>query len=90
MIRTAALIAVALVTAAEAPVHGTGKCDASRVRMFVGALATTDIGTAALKRSRARVIRWLPPETMVTMDFRQDRLTLRLDRANYITGIACG
>lgn len=75
---------------ARVPIHGKGKCDAARVQMFVGALATADVGTTLLRRSRAKVIRWLPPGTMAAMNYRTDRLDLRLDGRNYIVSVACG
>lgn len=66
------------------------RCDATRLQPFVGALATADLGPVILKRSRARTLRWLPPGVMVTMDFRLDRLNVRLDPRNFVTGIDCG
>ncbi len=85
------LLPLALLTACETvPMAGAGKCDATRVRNFVGALGTSDMGDALLKRSGARTLRWLAPGSMATMDYRQDRLNVRVDGRNFITGLDCG
>ena len=91
MKKTTLLFPLALLTACETiPEAGAGKCDATRVQNFVGALGTADLGTAVLKRSGARTIRWLAPGTMATMDYRQDRLNVRVDARNFVTGVDCG
>jgi len=36
------------------------------------------------------VLRWGPPRSAMTMDFRQDRVTVAYDDAMIITHIACG
>ncbi len=88
---SALFLPVVLLTACETiPTAGAGKCDATRVRNFVGALATRDMGDALLKRSGARTLRWLAPGSMATMDYRQDRLNVRLDGRNFVTGLDCG
>lgn len=89
--RTTLLLPLALLTACETvPVAGIGRCDATRVQNFVGALATADVGAILLKRSGARTLRWLAPGSMATMDYRQDRLNLRVDARNFVTGVDCG
>lgn len=80
----------AAIADARVPIHGKGKCDSIRVQMFVGALGTSDVGTAVLRRSRSKVIRWLPPGTMAAQDYRTDRLDVRLDSRNYIVALTCG
>ena len=84
------LAALLLAECANVPVHGAGRCDAAPVSLFVGTLATSEVGNAAIRRSRARLLRWLQPGTMASMDFRQDRLNVRLDARNYITSVDCG
>jgi hypothetical protein len=69
---------------------GAGRCDAETLRSFVGAIATSEFSRLALKRSGAKTIRWIRPDTAVTMDYRMDRLNVRLDARNFITGIDCG
>lgn len=75
---------------AATPEIGLGNCDATRVQNFIGALGTADLGTALLKRSGARTIRWLAPNTMATMDYRSDRLNVLVNERNFVTGVHCG
>ncbi len=82
--------ALMLVGCATVPAESAGQCDVAKVRVFVGALGTADLGRAALHRSGARTIRWITPGTAVTMDYRRDRLNIRLDLRNFVTGIDCG
>lgn len=69
---------------------GSGKCDASRAKMFVGALATPQVGRKALQRTGARTLRWIASNAAVTMDYREDRLNIRTDARNFIVRIDCG
>jgi hypothetical protein len=91
MIRFALIIPVTLLAACETMPHSRpGRCDASRVQSFVGALGTADVSKTIFKRSGAKALRWIPPGTMVTMDYRIDRLNIRIDARNFITAIDCG
>jgi type IV pilus biogenesis protein CpaD/CtpE len=75
------------------PVHGVTpghKCDAAGADRFLGQTATSATGTAILRASNAAVLRWAPPNTMLTMDYREDRVTIWLDAASKITKIRCG
>jgi hypothetical protein len=87
----ALLIPIALLAACETiPNSGAGRCDTTRVHSFVGVLGTADVGKAIFKRSGAKQLRWIPPGTMVTMDYRTDRLNIRTDARNFVTAIDCG
>lgn len=91
MMRIAVLTTMALLAGCETiPEAGAGKCNVARAQNFIGALGTADLGTALLKRSGARTIRWLAPGTAATMDYRQDRLNVRVDGRNFVTGLDCG
>ncbi len=65
-------------------------CDAAAVQYHVGHDATQAMGTAILKESGARTLRWGPPNGAWTMDYRQDRVNVRYDDQMKITGITCG
>ena len=65
-------------------------CNADAVQSLVGQTATADVGGQLLKGSGARTLRWVPPRTAVTMDFRPDRLTVSYDDALRIDRISCG
>ena len=68
----------------------TGNCDAAPAQHLVGRTRTAEIVAEALRLSGARTLRSIPEGTMVTMDYREDRLNIELDRANRITKIRCG
>ncbi len=65
-------------------------CSADAVQSLVGQTATADVGAQLLGGSGARTLRWVPPRTAVTMDFRPDRLTVSYDDALRIERISCG
>ncbi|HEX6375544.1 MAG TPA: I78 family peptidase inhibitor [Allosphingosinicella sp.] len=78
--------------AEEVPVRGDSgrKCDASKAQGLVGRKASQELGEAALRLSGAGALRWIPEGGIVTMDFREDRLNLRLDGQNKVVAISCG
>jgi hypothetical protein len=57
---------------------------------FVGQPGNIETGSAILRASNAAVLRWAPPGTMLTMDYREDRVTIYLDRDRKVTRIRCG
>ncbi len=67
-----------------------GECDASGVQGMVGEVASQELGAMLLERTGARVLRWVPPNTAVTMDYRLDRLTVSYDAGMVIERISCG
>lgn len=74
--------------APEAPAAMT--CKAEPAQYHVGHDATQAMGAAILKDSGARTLRWGPPNSAWTMDYREDRVNVRYDDAMKITGITCG
>lgn len=65
-------------------------CNADGLESFLGRQANSETGADALKKSRAKNLRWIPPFSPVTMDFRQDRLNIEYDGKMVITRINCG
>lgn len=65
-------------------------CNADPAQYHIGHDATQAMGTAILKDSGARTLRWGPPNSAWTMDYREDRVNVRYDEAMKITGITCG
>ena len=55
---------------------------------YIGQTGTSETGAAIQQATNAAVLRWAPPNTMLTMDYREDRVTVWLDAANKITKIA--
>jgi len=66
------------------------RCRAEAIRDLVGRPATQALGTEALRRSGARALRWIRPGDVVTMDYREDRLNVRLDARNTVASFNCG
>lgn len=67
-----------------------GECDASSVQEHIGHRASAESGATLLRLTGARTLRWVPPRTAVTMDFRADRLTVSYDDDMVIERISCG
>lgn len=78
---------------ADPPVHGVTpghKCRSEGTERFIGTAATSRTGAAIKQASNAAVLRWAPPGVMLTMDYREDRVTVWIDAAKTITKIRCG
>lgn len=71
------------------PPRHSGECTADAAEHLVGTKATAEAGTELLRLTGARTLRWVPPRTAVTMDFRPDRLTVSYDDDMVITRISC-
>ncbi|ALC13996.1 I78 family peptidase inhibitor [Sphingopyxis sp. 113P3] len=65
-------------------------CNADAVQSYVGQTAAAEVGGAILKAAGARTLRWAPPRSAMTMDYRQDRVNVMYDDAYKITQISCG
>ena len=65
-------------------------CDATLAQYHIGHDATQGMGAAILQESGARSLRWGPPNSAWTMDYRQDRVNVRYDEKMKITAITCG
>lgn len=73
------------------PSSGTGgKCSNAGLESYVGQKVTAELGAELLKKSGARTLRWGPPNSAMTMDFREDRLTVSYDENMVITRLSCG
>jgi hypothetical protein len=89
MIVIAAVIAAAIF---QYPVRGDGgrSCGAARLHVLIGRRRDAATESLALRLSGAGIVRWIRPGQMVTMDYRADRLDLRLDRRGGIVRATCG
>ena len=65
-------------------------CDASLAQDHIGHRASAEAGQILLTVTGARSLRWAPPHSVITMDYRADRLTVRYDDEMVIKSIACG
>ena len=87
----AALLASGCATTARPPAEaGAGKCDAAKARSLLGRSRSAEIGAEGLRLSGAKSLRWIAPGTMVTMDYREDRLNLRVDSGGKVVKVDCG
>ena len=77
-------------TAPVIPDNASGDCTAGPAQGMVGQPATAQAGAEIMQRTGARTLRWGPPDSAFTMDFRQDRVNIIYDRAMVITQITCG
>ena len=67
-----------------------GECDATRAQAHLGERATAEVGQHLLGATGARSLRWIPPRSAVTMDYRMDRVNVEYDDSFTITRIHCG
>lgn len=67
-----------------------GKCNAEPAQRFVGEKVDVAHGQAIQKVAGAAILRWAPPRSALTMDFREERVTVAYDDAMVITMITCG
>ena len=65
------------------------ECGASKVAQFVSQKATSAVRARLAAEVGHDRIRWVGPDTVVTMDFRPDRLNVALDENDVITGGKC-
>ncbi|WP_294235553.1 I78 family peptidase inhibitor [uncultured Sphingomonas sp.] len=68
----------------------SGGCGDSRVAKLVGQVWNETRRAETLKTSGARSLRVIAPGTVVTMDYRPDRLNIETDAAGRITRLNCG
>jgi hypothetical protein len=57
---------------------------------FKGQAASTDLAAQMMSAARARTLRWVPFGAMITMEYRDNRLTVRLDQQNRVMSATCG
>ena len=66
------------------------RCDASSLGDLVGRAVSQELGAEALRRSGSRILRWIRPGDVVTMDYSEQRLNIHLDGQNRVDHFACG
>lgn len=65
-------------------------CRREALAQFIGQPANEELGARLLAASGAKTIRWVPQGGVVTMDYRGDRVTVQLDKANRVETANCG
>lgn len=96
LLAIAAVLPLAACTQEKPPVESTPPppaemtCNAAAAASYVGQTANADVGSAIVKATGARTLRWGPPRSAMTMDYRQDRVNVIYDDAYKITQVTCG
>lgn len=97
LLAIAAALPLAACTQERTPVESTPPppeaemtCKADAAQSFVGQTASSDVAAAVLKATGARALRWGPPRSAMTMDYRADRVNIMYDDAMKITQVTCG
>ena len=65
-------------------------CNAEPGQLFVGQQADGASGLAIRQATGADEVRWAPPRTAMTMEFKEGRVTVAYDDAMNITAVTCG
>lgn len=71
-------------------VEASGECGAERVQDRVGRQYSEELGESIRTESEAATMRVIRPGEAVTLDYRADRLNVRLDEDDRISEIGCG
>lgn len=73
------------------PDPGPNACNADEVAPWIGKKATPATRAAVEKATGAKATRWLYPDSAMTMDYRADRLNVRIDKGtDVIRSASCG
>jgi len=85
-------LAACTVTPSGQPGTGdpTAACRNEPLDQFTGQPASQALGARMLAASGARVIRWVPKGSVITMEFSPHRVTVLLDGANRVESARCG
>ena len=67
-----------------------GVCAAAPAEVLVGEQYRRHVRTRAKRLSGASVVRVMLPGEVATQDYREDRLTVRVDHRRTITAVRCG
>ena len=65
-------------------------CNAEPGQLFLGQKADAAAGLAMRQATGADELRWAPPRSALTMDFREGRVTVSYDDDMTITRVSCG
>lgn len=66
------------------------QCKADAAQSYIGQKVTVELGAIIRDATGARTVRWGPPRSAMTMDYRPDRVNILYDDDNKITQVSCG
>ena len=73
------------------PVRGAGTvCRSPGLAKFVGRQASPQLAAEMRKASGAKTVRWVRPGSMITMEYRDDRVTVRVSASDRVIAAHCG
>ncbi len=72
------------------PDAGDYRCNVEPLSELIGRPASQDLGAEALRLSHSRVLRWIRPGDVVTMDYSESRLNIHLDGQGRVERFNCG
>lgn len=84
------LLGALVLGACATPGNRSGFCNANPGQLFVGQKADSAAGLAIRQATGADQLRWGPPRSAMTMDFREGRVTVAYDDDMTITRVSCG
>lgn len=96
LVVVSAVVTIGCATAAPPPdlqVRGSvpGRlCSGERLGAFAGRGATPELGSEILAASGAARLRWVPHGAIITMQYQESRVTVRLDPDNRVASARCG
>ena len=67
-----------------------GPCDADAASAAIGQVATAEVNERARMDAGARTARTIAPDQVVTMEYLDTRLNLKVDAGNVVTAVTCG
>ena len=65
-------------------------CVNTMLAQFKGRPATAETGIEIVRSSGSKTLQWIPHGTMVTQEFRPDRVRIYLDAQNKVDRASCG
>jgi hypothetical protein len=65
-------------------------CGAEKLGGLIGKQRSPETGSEAMRLSHATRIRWIAPDTIVTMDYSETRLNIHTDKKGKILSAKCG
>lgn len=69
---------------------GTKCTQSAALDSFKGERASTDLAARIMMASRAQHLRWVPYGAVITMEYGENRVTVKLDQQNRVISAACG
>ncbi|MFC7537068.1 I78 family peptidase inhibitor [Sphingomonas sp. GCM10030256] len=74
----------------EPQIAGDGQCRNDALDQFTGRQRSEELGAEIRRVSGAKLVQWINPDEMVTMEFRADRVRVRLDASGKVLSARCG